>query len=346
MRYPSLLPDLHGALTDHVDVEEGVEVDVVVVVQVADQMVARTVRSVQKSVSNNRQRSTTLATLSLSTGRASLISIHGRPFTQYRSDSRNNVKTARPRPPSLHMLLLFQINFMGNCSVSKKEELRVCPECLTSRLVEIKTIMHTNIDAIDFLVSTFFEKGEEWIVLEKFLEMTVFEHFIGATDTQTDVAKILKAAVTNHHGSSEWEYRGKYHQLHFRLRCRVDVTEGRWIGPWSSRVFTDIKDVKLYPSGSKIAFKRLSSLDSKMPAVYLHTGVLVRIGGEEYVIEVQKDDERRVSTVMKKWDNLDHTNIGEVYVDNTYLKTGNIRVKDLLYRLSRIIGIAIQYDPT
>ncbi len=235
---------------------------------------------------------------------------------------------------------------MGKCSVSKKEELQVVPECLTSRLVEIKIIMHTDVDAIDFLVSTFFKKGEEWIVLEKFLEMTVYEHFIGATATQTDVVKVLKAAVTRHHGSSEWDYRGKHHQLHFRLRCRVSVTEGRWMGPWSSMVLTDIKDIRLYPSGSKIAFKRHSTLDGKVPGMYVHTGVLVRIGGEEYVVEVQKDDEKRVSTVMKKWNDMDDIYIGEVYLNNTYLKKGNIRLKDLLYRLSTIIGIPIQYDPT
>ena len=51
--------------------------------------------------------------------------------------------------------------------------------------------------------------------------------------------------------------------------------------------------VRIYPSGSKIVFKRHSTLDGKMPDIYLHTGVLIRIDDEDYVIEVQKDEEKR-----------------------------------------------------
>ncbi len=69
-----------------------------------------------------------------------------------------------------------------------------------------------------------------------------------------------------------------------------------------------------------------------MKSEMLHTVVLLRIRGEECVVGVQKNEDKAVSVVLTKWSDID--DVGEVYVDNTYLKKGEIRLNDILYRLS------------
>ena len=82
-----------------------------------------------------------------------------------------------------------------------------------------------------------------------------------------------------------------------------------------------------------------------MKGIYLHTGILLRIGGKA---QVQKDDTSNNWLLFynpRVCDDIDE-HLGQFRVDNTYLICEEIKLNDLLYRLSRIINIPIRYDAT
>ena len=153
--------------------------------------------------------------------------------------------------------------------------------------------------------------------------------------------EIKKCVMKYFPGCMAWK--GKQHSLHLRLRSKVDLTDGSKIAPWATKTFTQAKQVQEYASGSKVVFTRRSTLDGEMNDIYMHTGILLRVGGKEYIVELQKTDGKTM-TIMTDWDNID--NMGEVKIDNCYLIHSNVRINDILYRLSRIIGVPVQYDAT
>ena len=63
---------------------------------------------------------------------------------------------------------------------------------------------------------------------------------------------------------------------------------------------------------------------------YIHTGVLLRIGQDEFIVEVQKEESiNKIATIIRKWSEIE--DYGDVWIDNTYLKAQSIKMNDLLY---------------
>ncbi len=72
------------------------------------------------------------------------------------------------------------------------------------------------------------------------------------------------------------------------LKYAVDVSEGNWITPTASDVSCSFEDIRNYPSGSTIVFRRTEAQAGRDPEVYHHYAVLLRIARVEYVVEVQR----------------------------------------------------------
>lgn len=204
--------------------------------------------------------------------------------------------------------------------------------------------MNSTESAIEFLLNNFFIESEEWTLAEQFLQTTPFGHFVGEGYSQKKVLSILEGQIEGKFGPTAVKKRqGHDNRLSFRLDFLVDITEGRWVGLWRSKDLT-IHEIQEIPSGSKVVFTRSSSTLGHGPGLYSHTGILLRIDGIEFVAEVQKVN-RKVRTILTRWDLI--PDFGErTYVDNMYLKQAEVRLNDVLYRLSRIHYLPLQYNTT
>ncbi len=109
------------------------------------------------------------------------------------------------------------------------------------------------------------------------------------------------------------------------------------MGGWITNDFEDLNDIKLSASGSKVVFKRTMTAFGRTTASYLHTGVLLRIGGEDYIAELVKTD-RKMRITLTNWKGFSDD---VCYIDNTCLKERQVNINDILYRLSSHRGASI-----
>ena len=199
--------------------------------------------------------------------------------------------------------------------------------------------MNNEDEAIDFLLG-FYEPCEEYIFIDDFLEAGAFGHF----DSDHLSRKVADAA-RRRFGQRSVRKRGKDKRMGFHLKCRVDLSEGTWIASWKSPNFTTTDEVEHYPSGSKICMTKESTAAGNLLDIYVHTGIVLHVGGESYVVELEKSDGAPRMVLNRAADSLRDLS-RSVSVDNTYLLERGICLKDLLYRLSRIVYAPIEYDAT
>lgn len=124
----------------------------------------------------------------------------------------------------------------------------------------------------------------------------------------------------------------------------VDISEGRWVGPWKSQMLEDTVEIKNFQTGSKIVFFRNSSSTGCLVDSYAHIGILLNINGEAFVVETQKREDK-TSAMINKFTNIFDADLGhEAKIDNMYLISTNVDINSFLYRLSRIVNAPIEYD--
>ena len=198
--------------------------------------------------------------------------------------------------------------------------------------------------SIRFLMDLY-EPCAEYVIEDGFLKDGPFGHFVARDLTKKDVLGMMAKAARERFGRDVVRKRGGSHRLAYHLKAKADFNEGEWIASWRSTDFATIEEASNYPSGSKICFSRQSSVSGSLTDLYVHTGILLHIGGDPFIVELQKAEGAPRTIVNKAYDVLGDFNRA-VFVDNTYLVGKSIDLKDMLYRLSRIVNAPVAYDAT
>ena len=197
--------------------------------------------------------------------------------------------------------------------------------------------------SIDFLMSCY-AKTEDYVYEEDFLESSPFGHFINAETSKEEVMRLVKQSARKRFGRDIVQKRGQKHQLAYSLRCKINFEDGRWISSWRSTEFTTLQDIRHYPTGSKICFRRSSLHTGRFQDCYIHTGLILHMDDDTFVAEVQKVN-RYPRLTLTRFLDMDPLIVGSgIFVDNSYMVGSNLDLRDVLYRLSRIVNCPIQYD--
>ena len=196
--------------------------------------------------------------------------------------------------------------------------------------------VNSTVDTLIIILTIFYAEGNNnWQDLAIFMANSAFgrlrdknleDLFLG------EVSRIYPEAIRR---------RGKHHRLQVNLRPLYNPTEGVWTQPAVSRPFDSMEMIQSYTSGSKINFSR-HCLVGGQGHLYSHTGVLMRIDGEEFVAEVIKTAGRPTTIGLTHFSSKSSEDA--ISVNNTYLCECGVDLHDIVYRLALVLGCELAYD--
>ena len=116
------------------------------------------------------------------------------------------------------------------------------------------------------------------------------------------------------------------------------------MNPSQSVPLVNYEDIKHFPSGSKLVFRRGTIVQGKFNEVYLHTGILLHVDEQTFVLEVTSFDRTARMVITEAREALRDLTNRECFVDNSYLQQGGIYINDILFRMANIHGCPVAYD--
>ena len=206
--------------------------------------------------------------------------------------------------------------------------------------------LNTFEEATAALLDTAFEPTEEEYMTEDQLVDTVFGHFITPDRPREEVVKMVTKVSRAKWGKPIVRKRGQHHHMGYHFKDKINMAEGKWVQPAKSRVISRLEEIKYFPSGSKIEFTRRSTLHGELADIYSHTGLILHTGANTIVVELQKKDGRPRVVISPAEDCLKDVANSTVVINNLHLAEGGVFLKDVLYRLSWLLGAAVRYDAT
>ena len=204
-------------------------------------------------------------------------------------------------------------------------------------------------DSIQFILAFYSsDSALEWMTIEDFIEVSPLRHFVPKLP-MADLVTLLSPMITEMFGHRAIQRRGKNHTKQVLLKCLIDWNETRFMAGWRTDNILSHEEFDRIPSGSKVIFRQIAPLGFGNE-LYLHTALLIRRDGRNYLLEVTKrgGGDRKTKLVINSLEDLQRSGQmeGDIYVDNRYLAFdgSTLDLRDLIYRASQIIERPISYD--